>query len=560
MTYPIPDAALDDRLGWIGTSGSGKTYNASSGVESLLETGARVIIVDPLDVWWGLRLSADGKPSKFTLPIFGGEHGDLPLNARAGKLIGETVATMGESCIVSLSAFGTKEDERHFMLDFLEALYRKSNGETFHVVFDEADLWAPQGAGTGSGPKLQSLMEQIVRRGRVKGFIPWLITQRSAVISKDVLSQVDGLVIFKLTSSNDRKAIGEWVKSQADMEIWNRIWDSFPAMQQGQGVVWIPARGILETVQFPLKTTFNSSKAPERGKRTEHRDLKPLNLEALKGKLAGLEQEQKANDPRALKAEIARLGRELVAEKKRTTVDLKVNARPAIEEVSEIRGQLKALEQRAIAAETKLAKIGKIIGDPRPSMMTIEGARARRSSPPVVEQRPRTDPVHIRAKAAPIEADGSVPPGCAKPLAALAGVYPAGMTEPQWATSAGYKRSGGTWGTYKSRLRGAGLIESREGKWFATQAGAEAVGEVEMPPAPGPDLVRWWTAKLPGTSRMAEALIEAWPNGLSKDELAARLDMSASGGSFGTYLSRLASPGLITRGAEIRLADEVMGG
>ena len=54
---PIPDAALDDRLGWVGTAGSGKTYNAGGGVERLLEAGARVVIVDPLDVWWGLARS-----------------------------------------------------------------------------------------------------------------------------------------------------------------------------------------------------------------------------------------------------------------------------------------------------------------------------------------------------------------------------------------------------------------------------------------------------------------------------------------------------------------------
>jgi hypothetical protein len=33
MTFPIPDAALDDRLGFVGTAGSGKTYNAGTGVE-----------------------------------------------------------------------------------------------------------------------------------------------------------------------------------------------------------------------------------------------------------------------------------------------------------------------------------------------------------------------------------------------------------------------------------------------------------------------------------------------------------------------------------------------
>lgn len=29
MTHPIPDAALDDRLGFVGTSGSGEQENES---------------------------------------------------------------------------------------------------------------------------------------------------------------------------------------------------------------------------------------------------------------------------------------------------------------------------------------------------------------------------------------------------------------------------------------------------------------------------------------------------------------------------------------------------
>ena len=153
-----------------------------------------------------------------------------------------------------------------------------------------------------------------------------------------------------------------------------------------------------------------------------------------------------------------------------------------------------------------------------------------------------------------------MPPGGAKPLAALAGVYPAGMTEAQWATAAGFKRSGGTWGTYKGRLRGAGLIEQKDGRWFATATGAEAVGDVELPPPVGPDLVRWWAAKLPGTPKLAEALIEAWPRDMTRDELALAVGMTAGGGTFGTYLGRLASPGLIERdGGVIRLNADAMG-
>jgi hypothetical protein len=182
-----------------------------------------------------------------------------------------------------------------------------------------------------------------------------------------------------------------------------------------------------------------------------------------------------------------------------------------------------------------------------------------KSDPPARVEAPKQSRPVLPPRA-PVVSDGSVPPGCAKPLAALAGVYPAGMTEAQWATVAGYKRTGGTWGTYKSRLRQAALIEIRDGKFYSTEAGANAVGDVELPPAPGPDLVRWWTAKLPGTPKIAEALIEAYPQSLTKDELADRVGMAASGGSFGTYLSRLASPGLILReGGVIQLAPEVMG-
>jgi hypothetical protein len=546
VQFPIPDAALDDRLAFIGTSGSGKTYNAGGGVERLLLSGARVIIVDPLGVWWGLRLLADGRPSGFTLPIFGGDHGDLPLNEHAGKIIGETVAGMAESCIVDLSGLATKEAERRFMLTFLEAVYRHASCDPVHVIFDEADMWAPQNTGKGAGPQLQALMEQIVRRGRVRGFIPWLITQRPAVLSKDVLSQADGLVAFKLTASQDRAAIGDWVKGQADLERWKEIWAELPTMQQGQGVIWVPARGVLKTSEFPAKATFDSSRTPKRGEKRERRELKPLDLDELQQRLATVEQDAKANDPKVLKAEIRRLNNALADA---------LNAKPAPLPPAKV-------DQDAIdAARAEGQRVGIAIGIAR-AQTALNDLRVDEA--PVVEHRPRTVGRRVTAvhtsTGGPIETDGTVPQGCAKPLAALAAVFPSGLTEAQWATAAGYKRSGGTWGTYKSRLRGAGLIEAKEGRWFATEAGAKAVGDVELPPSPGPDLVRWWAAKLPGTSRMAEALIQVWPQGLHRDELAARIDMSASGGSFGTYLSRLAGPGLITRdGGEIRLTEEVMG-
>lgn len=375
MTYPIPDAALDDRLGFVGTAGSGKTFNAGSGVERVLAAAGRVVIPDPLGVWYGLALGADGKTeppwrAAKKLVIFGGEHGDLPLGEQHGALIGETVAGMAESAVLDLSGLGTKAAERRFMLAFLTALYRHATGDPLHLVFDEADMWAPQklwaagrGRDEGEPAKLLGMMETVVRRGRIKGFIPWLITQRPAVLSKDVLSQVDGLIAFKLTATQDRDALDDWIEGQADRAQGKAIKDSLPTLPVGTGVVWLPSRGILETAAFPPKLTFDSSRTPKRGEKRQRRDLKPLDLGALKEKLATVVEEAKANDPKLLKAEIAELRRKLaVAERagqRNPKSDPESQQRPAWpdqrEEVTKLRRDVEVALYRAADAMELLA-------------------------------------------------------------------------------------------------------------------------------------------------------------------------------------------------------------
>jgi hypothetical protein len=315
MKHPIPREALDDRLGFIGTSGSGKTYNAGTAIEILLANRARAVIIDPLGVWWGLRLLADGKTaSKFDVVIFGGDHADLPLNEHAGALIGETAANMAESCIIDLSKMPSRAAERRFMTAFLETIYRKAGGEPFHLIVDEADLFAPQKPQAGD-EVLLGHMENIVRRGRVRGFIPWLISQRPAVLNKNVLSQVDGLLAFKLTASQDRDALDAWIEGQADKAQGKEIKDSLPTFPIGEGIVWLPGHGILARKAFPQKVTFDSSRKPKRGEKLKSRKLKPVNVDKLKEQLAEFVEQQKASDVPTLQKRI----RELEAAAKKAT-------------------------------------------------------------------------------------------------------------------------------------------------------------------------------------------------------------------------------------------------
>jgi hypothetical protein len=77
---------------------------------------------------------------------------------------------------------------------------------------------------TPEGVALLGRIEEIVRRGRVRGFIPWLITQRPAVLHKDVLSQADIMIAMKLTSDRDRSAAGAWIEGQANRQEEKRTW------------------------------------------------------------------------------------------------------------------------------------------------------------------------------------------------------------------------------------------------------------------------------------------------------------------------------------------------
>jgi len=262
----LPASALDERLAIVGTSGSGKTYAAKGLVERLMDGGARVCVVDPLGVWWGLRAGPDGGTrSPYPMVVFGGRHADVPLHGFMGRALGRLIGTHQIACVVDVSDLGSADARRWFMTSFTEALYA-ANREPLHLVLDEADLWAPQRA-QPDGYDLLQRVEEIVRRGRVRGFVPWLITQRPAVLHKDVLSQADVLVSMKLTSSQDREAIGRWIEGQADRAEGRRILAALPRLGRGEGWVWAPSDGVLARVAFPRIRTFDSSQTPQREER-----------------------------------------------------------------------------------------------------------------------------------------------------------------------------------------------------------------------------------------------------------------------------------------------------
>ena len=204
-----------------------------------------------------------------------------------GAALGRLVGTHQLACVVDMSDLGSSS-RREFMTTFAEVLY-EANTEPLHLVLDEADLWAPQRVQAG-GHALLNRVEEIVRRGRIRGFVPWLITQRPAVLHKDVLSQADILVSMKLTASQDRDAVGRWIEGQADRREGRRILAALPRLARGEGWVWAPSDSVLAQVAFPRIHTFDSSRTPQRAERPVTPGiLAEVDLPAITAALAGVE-------------------------------------------------------------------------------------------------------------------------------------------------------------------------------------------------------------------------------------------------------------------------------
>ena len=83
MRYSISNATLDaGDVAILGRKGSGKTCTAKGLVEHLIKRGRRVIVIDPMSIWWGRRLAADGASAGLPELVVGGEHADSPLSIR----------------------------------------------------------------------------------------------------------------------------------------------------------------------------------------------------------------------------------------------------------------------------------------------------------------------------------------------------------------------------------------------------------------------------------------------------------------------------------------------
>lgn len=558
--YTFPDDIVTESLGILAVKRAGKSNAAVVIAEEMYDREIPWVAIDPKGDWWGVRAAGDGESPGLSVLVFGGNHGDVPLEPGAGQLVADLVVDQRLTCVLDVSEM-TKADQRRFLTAFAERLYRR-NSAPLHLFCEEADEYIPQMV-RGENAKLVGAFETLVKRGGFKGIGITLITQRSASLNKDVLTQIGTLIVLRTTSPQDRKAVGEWIKYHAEAES---TLAELAGLDNGEAFVYSPSfLQQLARIRFRRRRTFDSGATPKIGQAIRPpAKLADVDIDAIIDAMADTIQRTGADDPQMLRAEIKELRRQITDLETRRPVErievpvLDFSARSTINE--RVNDYLKAADQLAGVwlGLKKTLERWEEQGSPTlvPGEMAIPVAQLTKA--PLTVLRQASKPATVGPKAAPsVTYDQGVP--LAKAERAILSVLKQyrSRTKIQTAILAGYTHNGGGFNNSLGALRTKGLIIGSN-ELEITEAGDDAVGTVD-PLLSGHELAEFWYAKLGKAERLILAyLIGELPCAVAKDDLATATGYTASGGGFNNALGKLRTLELISgRGNEPLLASDV---
>lgn len=571
--------------GALGMRGSGKSNLAAVVAEGMLRLKIPVVVLDPVGIWFSLRLGADGvSPSKFQIPVLGGAHGDIALVAGAGRLVAEALATTGSSAVLDISRF-TKGERVRFAADFGEAFFEAKKRATGPVLLllEESQRFAPQ-VMRFTHPDLMRCLgafEEMAEVGRNFGIGLGLLSQRPQKINKDLLYLADTLFAFRALGILERKVIAEWVQEKGAVGRGD-VKDELPGLASGHAIVWSPALfKVYGQFHLHKKKTYDAGATPDEVHAVK---MQALALEALEATMATVVSEAKANDPRLLRAKVTELEKLLAAKPAATkpapsTVTVKEVSSAADIKRTEalvdklaireeafllgaremLRHELDKLSQAQQAVVSECGNLKTVLERRRPpdaqppkpptnapyrhkvwtpddrpltGVKPITAERATRLEGPLSKrERALLTPIAVRGKASDSQ------------IAALS-------NPPYSVTSSSFKNGIGD-------LRARGYITGDKHERVATAAGMEAIGPVEVPPT-GPALFGYWMERL---SKREKALLTVVfrEKRVSREDLAALAEppYSTTSSSFKNGIGDLRRLSLITTspGGDVVLAD-----
>lgn len=585
----VPEAIFDQHIIVLGKTRSGKSSAMRLLVEHLLDEEKPVCIIDPKGDWWGLKASADGKHAGYPVVIFGGDHGDVPLNAQSGKALGELLATGNRSAIIDLGGW-MPGDRTQIWIDFASTYFRMHKGRHYLVV-DEVHNVAPKGKVLSPAAGLAlHWSNRLASEGLGKGISMLAASQRPQKVHNDFLTSCETLLAMRVIHKSDRDATKDWLQACSDVD-GSEILSSLATLKRGEAWAYSPEYNFgPKRVQFPMFKTYDSFKPQNVHVPAKLKGWADVDLAEVTKKLELAVKEAEAKDPKKLQGRIRELESQLakasvnkmlpagnkmlsapkVMKVKVTAAEIKAvllkELEPWREFATESRAQLvearKLMEKIADWNKGGAERLAEYLKDHKlpdyPGLATdFKGIKERlTAATPAPLARP------VRALAAPPPPRAASLTGIAqsgenddlggperKILTALSELRSIGKDIAPKAMAAawsGYSAIGGAFGNPVGKLRRLGYVDYPQPNTVQiTQSGLDLIGEL---PAPGKEeLEARILRSCDGPERrILTALLRHGNEMISKEELAPLAGYNSHiGGAFGNPLGALRTKGLV---------------
>lgn len=525
------------RIGVVGKSGSGKTNSLQHIAELWMDNGWPLIIVDPM----GDQL----RPLKTAYPVLlagAQEDDDLLIDPDNAAQIAEFCFRQRLSIVLDMSMHPKKVD-MDTLVAFLERFWeltlaqKKADAQPWALMVDEAQMYAPQRGETLVSP----ILIDMGKRGRHKNLTMVVATQRPASIQKDFLTQTNMVIWHQIMLGTDTALLQESLPLKTrELNAMMRSFHPGEALVIGDGNL-INGEDYL-MVQVHRSTTASHDAETRLTGGSELKAIDPSMMEALRKSLSKPPAATVSSDTLAA----LRQKDEQIASLKRENLELAQKQQKVKVEIKQVEVPLirdEQLHDLRMTAEQMIEHGQSLIGMGQEILMALK-------------VKPQSAPRAVPADH--IDLSGKLVAGARKVLQALARRYPVQMTRAQLGTLSGYTASGGTFGNYFSILKKRQFIIEEAGQVSITPDGLSFLGS-DIPAAPQntEELLEMWRGVLSkGERTMLDVLVNLYPEWMSREQLGYDAGYTASGGTFGNYLSTLRNNGLIVvEGQRVRASE-----
>ena len=538
----------------------GKTYTASVQAEEFIKADIPIVVLDPTGAWWGLRSSADGKKDGYPVVIIGGSHADVPLEETAGKVVADLVVDKPGFYVIDFSQIETDAAIHRFATDFAKRFYFRKEEHRFPIVLfvDEADVFIPQNP-FGEEKRMLHSFDVIVRRGGIRGIGVVLITQRPAVLHKNVLTQCETLITLQISGSQDIDALQHWTRVHGTKEQREEYYSTVSSLEIGEAWIWSPSwLRVFKRIRIRRRETFNSSATPKVGEKAiVPKRLAPVDLENLSKSIKETIQKAKENDPDALRKkviELQSLVKKLESQKPKAELSADEKERIIDQARMEFKRRIEAVSSALVMKHAIVGKTVDAIRDLLDGIAKIEyPSLIKEFNLPVegiktVQNYSKNIPTPPQPKVSTqVVQDGEVklPSGAVRMVAAAVQWKDNGISATMMRTQAAIKHPV-TFGDYRNRITKAGFIVESNGLFYPTQQGIDFIGnDSQVLPTSTEAVMSHWMKFFPdGCKRIMSALIAHKGESVSKEQL---MDESSIGHpvTFNDYKNRLKSVSLL---------------